>query len=333
MESNPGSAGLRHARIVGVGGYRPRRVVGNREMAELIGRSQEWIESRSGITSRRFAEPDETLASMGSAAAEKALAAAGVAARDIGCVILATTTNLVSLPPVSVQVAHAIGATSAGTFDLSAACAGFCYGVATASNMIRAGTADHVLVVGTERLTDLVDPRDPQIAFLLADGAGAVVLGPAEQPGVGPVVWGADSRELDAVVMTRSWADLRQDPSLPHPVMRMHGKPIFRWMAAELAPLARKALAAADVPIDQLAALIPHQANLRITELLAAQLELPDTVQVARDIVDAGNTSSASIPLAMERLQATGAVRRGEPALLIGFGAGLTFAAMVVSLP
>lgn len=325
--------GERFGRILGVGGYRPRRVVGNQDVAHLIDRSEEWIESRSGIRARHYADAEETLALMGSEAAAKALAGTGVDPRAVDCVIVSTTTNLVSLPPVSVQVMYRIGASNAGAFDLSAACAGFCYALGAADHMIRCAAANYVLVVGSERLTDLIDPHDDQVAFLLADGAGAVLVGPSDQPGIGPVVWGADGDQLDAVVMTRSWADLRHDRTADPPVMRMHGRSLFRWVVSEMVPVSRRALAAAQVGPNQLRAFIPHQANMRITDLLAVQLGLPPSVRIARDIVNTGNTSSASIPLAMEALLATGEARTGDLALLVGFGAGLTFAAQVVSLP
>ncbi|GAA3029816.1 beta-ketoacyl-ACP synthase III [Streptomyces glomeratus] len=323
----------RFGRIIGVGGYRPQRVVDNGEICRSIDSSEEWIETRSGIRRRHFATREETHAVMGAAAAEKAIAAAGLDPLDIGCVIVATTTNLVSLPAVAVDVAHRVGARRAGAFDLNAACAGFCYGVGTASAMIRSGEADHVLVVGAERLTDLVDPTDRQIAFLLADGAGAVVIGPSEEPGIGPVVWGADGDQMEAVVMTRSWGDYRHDAAGPPPVMRMDGRRVFRWAVDEMAQTAREAMRAAGVTVDDLAAFIPHQANMRITEVLAKELGLPAHVVVADDIVTTGNTSSASIPLAMEHMLTGGQAASGDLALLIGFGAGLTYAAQVVRLP
>lgn len=328
-----GPARPRFGRIIGVGDYRPRREVDNRELCRTIDSTEEWIETRSGIRRRRFADAEETLPVMGAAAAAKAIAAAGVDPQDIGLVIAASTTNLVSLPPLAVEIATRAGAVGAAAVDLNAACAGFCYAIETAATMIRVGTADHVLVVGAERLTDLVDPTDRQIAFLLADGAGAVVLGPSAQPGVGPVVWGADGRQLDAVVMTGSWGDRRRDRAAPVPVMRMDGRRVFRWVVDEMVAVARAAVAAAGITLDDLSAFIPHQANMRITDVLVSELELPDHVAVADDIATAGNTSSASIPLAMERLLTTGRAESGGLALLIGFGAGLTFAAQVVELP
>ncbi|MEV7024850.1 beta-ketoacyl-ACP synthase 3 [Kitasatospora sp. NPDC093558] len=328
-----GRAEPRFGRIIGVGDYRPRRVVDNREVCEAIDSTEEWIETRSGIRRRRFAEPEETLAVMGAAAAEKAIAAAGVDPRDIGLVVAASTTNLVSLPPLAVDIATRAGAVGAAAFDLNAACAGFCYAIETAAAMIRIGNADHALVVGVERLTDLVDPADRQIAFLLADGAGAVVLGPSAEPGVGPVVWGADGRQLDAVVMSGSWGDRLRDPAAPAPVMRMDGRRVFRWVVDEMVAVARRAVAEAGIAFADLAAFVPHQANMRITDVLVGELGLPDHVVVADDIETAGNTSSASIPLAVERLLTTGRVESGALALLIGFGAGLTFAAQVVRLP
>ncbi|MEE3921327.1 beta-ketoacyl-ACP synthase 3 [Micromonospora sp. BRA006-A] len=324
---------MRHARLSAVGAYRPRRVVSNAEICTRIDSTEEWIESRSGIRSRRFAAPDETLPAMAEAAAGAALTEAGVAPERIGAVVLASMSNLVQTPPLAATVAHRVGAVAAGAFDLSGACAGFCHALAVAGDMVRAGSAEHVLVVAVERMTDIVDPADRSIAFLFADGAGAVMVGPSDRPGLGPVVRGAHGDMAAALRMTGSWADFRADPSGLPPVMRMDGRRIFRWAVDEVAPAAQRALDLAGVRPENLAAFVPHQANTRIIDLMVQRLELPDSVAVARDLVTAGNTSAASIPLALHGLRDAGAARSGEPALLVGFGAGLTYAAQVVLLP
>jgi 3-oxoacyl-(acyl-carrier-protein) synthase III len=320
-----GAAG--YSRILGVGGYRPRKVVPNAELCRILDSSEEWIETRTGIRERRFASADETLDVMAVASAEKALAQSGVDAADIDLVVLASMSNLLQTPPLAVRVAHAVGARRAAALDLSAACAGFCHALAVASDAIGAGSARHALVIGAERMTDIVERTDRGSAFLFADGAGAAVLGPAHQPGVGPVVRRADGAYADALRMTAPWGGGER------PWMRMDGRRIFRWAVEEVVPAAAEALRAAHVDPARLGAFVPHQANLRIIELMAQRLGLgPDTV-VAREVVHTGNTSAASIPLALETLLAEGRVRSGDTALLVGFGAGLNLAAQVVVLP
>lgn len=308
-------------------------MVSNDEVCSRIDSTAEWIESRSGITSRRFAAPDETLVAMAAAAGGRALADAGVTVDRLDCVIVASMSNLVQTPPLAVAVAHELAATGSAGFDISAACAGFCHAVAVAGHMVCAGEATHVLVVGVERMTDIVDPADRGIAFLFADGAGAVLVGPSTSPGIGPTIRGADGDSLHALRMTASWHDFRADPTLDPPTMTMDGRRVFRWAVETVVPACRRMLDAAGLRPSDLAAFVPHQANLRMTEVMVDRLALPDSVTVARDVTTSGNTSAASIPLAIERLLTTGRVARGEPALLVGFGAGLNFAGQVALLP
>ncbi|MEH1123022.1 beta-ketoacyl-ACP synthase 3 [Micromonospora sp. CPCC 206061] len=323
----------RGSRILGVGAYRPRRVVGNDEIAARIGVTAEWIERRSGIHSRRYAGPDETLTAMSLEAAGKALAAAGVSAGDVGCVIAATTTHLTQMPALATEVAHQLGVEPAGALDISAACAGFCYGLALASDLVRAGSAEYVLLLGAERVTDILDHGDPATAFLFADGAGAVVVGPSDTPRIGPVVWGSDGSRRTAVGMTGYWTRDLRDPATPWPVLGMSGWRVFRWATGQLGEVARTAVERAGLRIDQLGAFVPHQANELITDAIAAKLALPPEVAVARDIRYSGNTSAASIPLAIDALMESGEVAHGASALLIGFGSGLVYAAQVAHLP
>ena len=334
------SVGLRstsptvHSRILGLGTYRAGTVVGNAEIAPRVGRTAEWIESRSGIRERRFADDRESLPLMSVVAAQRALAAAGIAAEDVDCVVAATTTHLTQMPSLASMVAYQLGARRAAGFDVSAACAGFCYGLAVASDMVRAGTARYVLMIGAERISDILDHNDPATAFLFADGVGAVVVGPSDRPGIGPVVWGSDGSRSSAVGMTGYWVpDLQRDAGLKWPVLGMSGWRVFRWATTELVPVARAALDAAGVAPGDLAAFIPHQANMLISDAVARGLELPETVAVARDIQYSGNTSAASIPLAMDTLLREKAAASGGLALLIGFGSGMVYAAQVVELP
>jgi 3-oxoacyl-(acyl-carrier-protein) synthase III len=270
---------------------------------------------------------------MAVAAGAKALADAGITAEQIDCVVLASMSNLVQTPPLSIAVAHELGAVNSAGFDVSAACAGFCHAVAVASDMVCTGQVQHVLVVGVERMTDIVDPADRTIAFLFADGAGAVVVGPSDTPGIGPVVRSADGTSLAALRMNTSWSAFRADPTLDPPMMKMDGRRVFRWAVEHVVPACERALRDAGITVHELAAFIPHQANLRMIEVLVDKLRLRDHVAIARDVRTSGNTSAASIPLAMERLMADGSVSGGDPALLVGFGAGLNLAGQVALLP
>ena len=178
-----------------------------------------------------------------------------------------------------------------------------------------------------------MDKHDRGTAFLFADGAGAVVIGPSDTPGIAPVVWGGDGSQIDAINMTSSSVAFRDNPELGYPTVVMAGQQVFRWAVTEMAKASNEALERAGITADQLDAFIPHQANNRITDALVRALNLPDSVSVARDIVTSGNTSAASIPLAMERMLENGEAPPGGTALLIGFGAGLVYAAQVVTLP
>jgi 3-oxoacyl-[acyl-carrier-protein] synthase-3 len=324
--------GSEHARIIGVGGYRPARVVTNAEICERIDSTDEWIRERSGIVSRRYAAPDESVVDMALAAAGKAIAHAGIAADQVGAVLLATVTHPLQTPSAAVDVAYRLGATKAGAYDISAACAGFCYGVAAANDMVRGGTAEYVLVIGVEKLSDFTDSYDRSSAFIFGDGAGAVVIGPSDEPGIGPTIWGSDGSEYDAITQRASWIDVR-DHNVDFPHLTMQGQKVFRWAVWQMAPVAKRALDAAGVDIEDLDAFIPHQANMRIIDAMIKTLKLPAHVPVARDIAETGNTSAASIPLAMERMIESGEVKSGDTALLIGFGAGLVYASQVVVLP
>jgi 3-oxoacyl-[acyl-carrier-protein] synthase-3 len=326
-------AGPAHARILGVGGYRPSRVVTNEQICQVIDSTDEWITTRTGIKERRWATAEETVAMMASSAAGKALAASGIEAERIGLVIISTVTHLAQTPSLAALVANELGAIGAAAFDISAACAGFCHGLALAQDAIRGGSAEYVLVIGVERLSDLTDMNDRSTAFIFGDGAGAAVVGPSESPGIGPVVWGADGAQYEAIGQTFMWDALREQPELGYPALRMNGQQVFRWASYQMVPVAKRALERAGITAEDLDAFIPHQANMRITDAMIKALKLPSHVPVARDIARTGNTSAASIPLAMERMLEEGEAPHGGVALLIGFGAGLVYAAQVVELP
>jgi 3-oxoacyl-[acyl-carrier-protein] synthase III len=324
---------MTHTAMLGIGGYRPRKVVPNADIIGRIDSSDEWIQTRSGIKTRRVAAADETVTMMSREAAEKALQRAGVTPDQVDCVIVATVSHMLQTPAAATLIADELGATPAAAFDISAACAGFCYGIALASDMVRGGTAKYVLVIGVERLTDLTDFEDRSTAFLFADGAGATVVGPAEQPGISPVIWGSDGSKFDLIRQEEGWDEVFETDKPAWPHLRMEGNPVFRWASYEMAKVCRRALEAAELEPADLDAFIPHQANMRITDAMARTLKLPDNVAIARDIADQGNTSAASIPLAMERMLDEGTIKPGDKALLVAFGAGLAYAAQVVVVP
>ncbi len=315
--------------ILGLGVYRPERVVDNEEVCQVLDSSDEWIQSRSGIRTRRYAGDGESLLDMGERAARDALASAGISADQVGTVIVATSTHTQHTPAAAPQIAHRLGSTAA-SFDLVAGCAGFCHGLAVASDLVRGGSTSYVLVIGVEKLSTFLDPTDRSTAFIFGDGAGAVVVGAADEAGIGPVAWGSDGAQSDVIIQTPRCEHIDADHP---PVVQMQGQAVFRWAPFAMADVAREAVKSAGLSLDELDVFVPHQANLRITQLLTKNLGLGEGVAVATDIVDMGNTSAASVPLAMERMLRDGTAQPGDLALLIAFGAGLSFAGQVVRVP
>jgi 3-oxoacyl-[acyl-carrier-protein] synthase III len=305
----PAAAG---ARILSFGGYQPGNVVTNDDLAAQVDTNDEWIRSRVGIVSRRFAGPDESVTDMAVVAGGKAL------------VIVATCSTEAAIPNASAVVAYRLGIAAPGAYDLNAACAGFCYALANASDSIRAGTARHVMVIGAEKMTAWIDLADRSTSIIFADGAGAVVVGPVgdgEPAGIGPVVWGSAGDLAQNITIADRNSSLRQE-----------GQAVFRWATTTMHPIAAQACERAGVAVDDLSAFVPHQANLRIIEAIARRLGVPRE-RVADDITHSGNTSSASIPLALARMAERGDLKPGSPALLLGFGAGLCYAAQVITVP
>jgi 3-oxoacyl-[acyl-carrier-protein] synthase-3 len=317
------------ARILGLGSRQPEQVVTNTDIAARgVETTDEWIRDRVGIVERRFARQDESVVDMAVDAGAKALADAGLAPSEIDAVLVATCTMPSHIPNAAGQTADRIGVRAAPAFDINAACAGFCYGLGTASDMIRAGSARHVLVIGAEKLSDWVDPMDRSTCIIFADGAGAAVVGPAgpdERCGVGPIAAGSAGDLVDTIVVADRNSFIRQE-----------GQEVYRWAITKIAPVALRALELAGLVAADIDVLVPHQANLRIVEAIATRLRAAgarEDMVVADDIIHSGNTSSASIPLALDHMRADGRVRSGDLALLVGFGAGLSYAGQAVVLP
>ncbi len=322
------AAGAPGGRIIGLGSAQPDNVVTNDDLAERMDTNDQWIRERVGIQSRRIAEPDTLLVDMAADAGTRAVKDSGLTPTDIDTVIVATCTMPNQIPNAAAQTAERMGVPAPGAFDLNAACAGFCYGMGAAADLVRAGSARHVLVIGAEKLSDYLDWTDRSTAIIFADGAGAAVVGPAEDEsaiGIGPVAWGSAGELAQAI-------HIRPDNN----ALFQEGQAVFRWATTKIAPVALRAVELAGLAPADIDVLVPHQANLRIIDAVAKRLRAKgarEDMVVADDIVHSGNTSSASIPLALDHMRADGRVRSGDTVLLVGFGAGLSYAAQVVTFP
>ncbi|MDI2097973.1 beta-ketoacyl-ACP synthase III [Ruicaihuangia caeni] len=326
------STGVPFTRIYAYGAARGDQIVPNDDLIGPIDSSDEWIRQRTGIVTRTRASEGILALDLATDAAREAIERSGVPAEKIDLVIVATISNVQQTPSMAAVVADRVGANPAAAYDTNAACAGYSYAVTQADALIRSGAAHYALVIGAEKLSDIVDPADRSISFLLGDGAGAAVIGPSEFPGIAAPVWGSDGSKAHAVGMNATLVDYR-DGDAQWPTLRQEGQTVFRWAVWDMAKVAKRALEVAGVTADDLAAFIPHQANMRIIDEFAKQLKLPESVVIARDIETTGNTSAASIPLATHRLLDEHPELSGGLALQIGFGAGLVFGAQVVVLP
>jgi 3-oxoacyl-[acyl-carrier-protein] synthase-3 len=321
------------SRVAGIGVYRPKRIVLNTEIMDKIDSSDAWIRERSGIIQRRYADVNETVAKMATEACSAALADSGISALEIDLVILATATNPAQLPNLAMEIATNIGSTNAGAYDIGAACSGFSYGLAIASSTILSGDARNVLIVGSERMTDFVSETDRGTAFLFADGAGAFAVTGSNKTEISNPVWGSDGTLKDWICMTKNWPTYMNEKDGEFPALKMEGQKVFRWAITEMVGIAHRTLEKAGIGVEDLGAFVPHQANQRITDHIAKSLKLPDHVSVARDGINMGNTTAATIPLALDTLRRNGEVKSGDLALLMGFGAGLAYSGQVIVVP
>ncbi|MFJ5990127.1 beta-ketoacyl-ACP synthase III [Lentzea sp. NPDC092896] len=311
------------SRVVAFGHHQPERVLTNADLEKMVDTNDEWIRQRTGIATRRIAAEKETVADMASAAGAKALAASGLAPSDIGQVIVATCSAIDRSPSTAARVAAHLSIPSAVVFDLNNACAGFCTALATADHTIRAGAARHALVIGAEKMSDLVDWTDRSSCILLGDGAGAAVVSASDDALISPVTWGSDPTRSNAVRLVDEW----------QPRFSQEGQAVFRWATSELPAVAVKACERAGVAVTDLAAVVTHQANLRIIEAMTRKLGLREGTVIARDVVESGNTSAASVPLALSKMAESGELPSGQPVLLFAFGGGLSWAGQVITTP
>jgi 3-oxoacyl-[acyl-carrier-protein] synthase-3 len=326
--------------ILGTGSYAPERILGNAELARTVDTSDEWIRTRSGIRERRIAAPGEACSDMGVQAGRRALADARVAAADIDLLIVATITPDMPMPAVACIIQHKLGLpTASACFDLNAACSGFIYALDTACAMLASGRYHRALVIGSEKLSSIVDWKDRGTCVLFGDGAGAVVLGPSPDASGGSVRRGLLGTRLGT---HGGSADLlcipaggSNQPSSAKTLaagghfMKMKGREIFKTAVRAMEEAARDILEQHGVGTNQIALVIPHQANSRIIEAIAQYLELPmDRFFVNLDRF--GNTSAASIPIALDEARRAGRIKTGDIILLVAFGAGLTYGSALV---
>ncbi|MDN5762446.1 MAG: ketoacyl-ACP synthase III [Microlunatus sp.] len=310
-------------RLVAVGHFQPERVVPNSELEAMVETSDEWIQRRVGIKQRRWAAPEETVDVLAEKAGRDVLAKAKMTPDQVDLVVVATCSALDRSPNMSSRVAHRLGiGGSPATIDVNAACSGFPHAVALAQHAIAAGVSTTALVIGAEKLTDFTDYTDRSTCVLTADGAGAFLLTADPGEHISPVVWGCAPELGDAVRIEHA------DDSK----FAQNGRAVFRWTIFELPRIAREVVDRAGIAPEDLAAIVLHQANLRIIEPLAAKIGAVNAV-VSTDVTESGNTSAASIPLALSKLQEKDPLPSGAPVLLFAFGGGLAYAGQVVRMP
>lgn len=309
------------SRLLALGHYQPAKVLTNDDLAEMVDTSDEWIRTRVGIRTRHVADKDESVSDMATQAAEKALANAGLAADEIDLVVVATCTAVDRSPNMAARVAHRLGIPSPATLDVNTACSGFPHALATADHAISAGSATKALVIGVEKLTDFTDWSDRTTCVLVGDGAGAAVIVASEKPEISPVVWGSVPDMGHAVLIEAPTNTFSQD-----------GQAVYRWATTTLPAIAQQVCERAGITPEELGGVVLHQANLRIIEPVARKIGAVNAV-IARDVVESGNTSAASIPLAFSKLVERGEIPKGAPVLLFGFGGGLSYAGQIVRCP
>jgi 3-oxoacyl-[acyl-carrier-protein] synthase-3 len=324
---------LRPAGIIGLGSYVPERVLANAELEQLVETTDEWIRTRTGISERRLAAPEEATRDLANRAAERALADAGVPGSAVDMVVVATVTPDFPFPAVASTVQDHIGARSAGAFDLAAGCSGFIYSLAVGAQFVQTGMCENVLVVGAEILSRLVDWTDRSTCVLFGDGAGAVLLGPSS-PGRGilAVDLGSDGAGAQLLYVeaggSRYPATAETVAERRHAI-RMNGREVFKFAVRAIEESTQRALDRAGLTVADIDCFVAHQANARIFDAAAERLRI-DPDRVYNNVNRYGNTSSASIPLALDEARAEGKVRPGDIVALVGFGAGLSWASAIV---
>jgi 3-oxoacyl-[acyl-carrier-protein] synthase-3 len=314
-----------YSRIAGTGSYLPERVVTNADLEKMVDTTDEWIRTRTGIQSRHFAAADETTSTMSTEAARRAMEMAGVGPEDIDFIVVGTCTPDLVFPNVATMVQHALGIRDTPAFSVETACSGFVYGLSIADKYIRLGEAKCALVIGAETLTRILDWNDRTTCVLFGDGAGAVVLKASEEPGILTTILSADGRYGDLLSFplgpSKGFDELRAGAACG---ITMKGAEVFKVAVNTLSRLVDQTLAKAGVDQSAIDWLVPHQANLRIIQAAAKKLDLP-MEQVVVTVNEHGNTSAASIPLALDKAVRDGRIQRGQMLLLETFGGGFTW--------
>lgn len=319
-----------YSKISGWGMYVPERVLSNHELAAMVDTTDEWIVSRTGIRERRLAAPGELTVDMSVVAAERAMAKAEITAADLDLIILATSTPDYFCPPGSSLLQHRLGANKAGAMTLVAGCSGFVYGLITAAQFVETGAYRHVLVVGAEKLSFAIDWSDRNTNVLFGDGAGAVIVSRSQQPGgLLSQITGSDGSDADALIVPGFGCATEltpEDLAQKKHKLSMDGQRVFKFATRVLTDSVVKVVADAGLTIDQIDLVIPHQANDRIIDLAARRLGL-DRSKMVVNIDRYGNTSAASVPLALCEALDDGRIQPGARIVMVAFGAGLTYAA------
>ena len=320
-----------YSKIIGTGSYLPNEAVSNDELAARLAKdgvetSDEWIRSRTGITQRHIASPNQTSSDLAMFAAQSALEMAGVGALEIDLIIVATTSPDMTFPSTACILQSKIGADNAAAFDVQAVCSGFVYALTTADAMIRAGQAKKALVVGAEVFSRMLDWRDRGTCVLFGDGAGAVVLSASDEPGILASKIHANGR-LNSILQVSS--SIQNGQVVGNPYMYMDGQAVFKNAVTALGDVAVEVLESAKMSAEQLDWLIPHQANIRIIQATAKRLDFPmDKVVVTVD--QHGNTSAASVPLALDTAVRDGRIQKGQTVLMQGVGGGFTWGTVLM---
>ncbi|WP_245673412.1 beta-ketoacyl-ACP synthase 3 [Nocardia lijiangensis] len=323
------------AGVLMVGSYRPDRIVFNSDLAPELGVDEEWIFTRTGITERRFAGNHETVISMAASAAQKALDAAKMSASQIDVVMIATSTHLNQTPAAAAIVAAELGCAGPAAFDISAGCSGYAHGIGQAAALINAGQADNILVIGSEKLSHVIDLSNRSVAPIFGDGAGAALVGRTESGHIRRTIWGSDGTQSRLIRQEPTWEELRAAPTTTDtPFLHMEGTEVFRWATAAVPRIVSEIADAGGITLADVEVFIPHQANLRIIDGVARKLGWQDeSIVIADDVRRTGNTSAAALPLAIDDLVSSGRAKPGQLALQVSFGAGLSYAGQVFDLP
>ena len=322
-----------HAGIAGLGMCVPDRILTNADLAKMVDTTDEWITKRTGIRERRLSDPDTATSDLATVAAERALADAGIAAADLDLVLCATATGDYLWPATACIVQHRLGAKRAAAFDLSAACSGFCYGLATAAGFIQSGAMRRILVIGADTLTKQVNWEDRSTCILFGDGAGAAVMTPcAADEGLLASSLGSDGSEVESVWMPAGGTRTpltEAEIALKHNTIHMKGREVYEFVMKVVPDVIEQALHRACLRTEDVSLLVLHQANLRIIEGVGKRLKISDD-RLFVNVDRYGNTSAASIPIALTEAAQQGRLKRGDIVVTVGFGAGLTWAANVI---